>query len=107
MKRMMTTMPRRLPRRNRGAVSTLALLPRLLTLVVSLGVGVAATTGTTFAHVDIDVGEGQYVMEVGFRDEPAYLGQPNALYLSVGEYATGGTEPVNDVVELGDVAPLE
>ena len=33
-------------------------------------------------------------MEVGFRDEPAYLGQPNALYLSVEEYATGGTEPV-------------
>jgi hypothetical protein len=97
MKRMMTTMPRRLPRRNCGAFSTMALLPRLLTLVVGLGVGIAATTGTTSAHVDIDVGEGQYVMEVGFRDEPAYLGQPNALYLSVGEYATGGTEPVNDL----------
>jgi hypothetical protein len=49
------------------------------------------------AHVDIDVGDGQYVMEVGFRDEPAYLGQPNALYLRVAEYATGGTRPVNDL----------
>jgi hypothetical protein len=46
------------------------------------------------AHVDIDVGDGQYVMEVGFRDEPAYLGQLNAVYVSVEEYATGGTEPV-------------
>ena len=53
--------------------------------------------GAARAHVDIDVGDGQYVMEVGFRDEPAYLGQPNALYLSVEEYATGGTEPVNDL----------
>jgi hypothetical protein len=52
---------------------------------------------TALAHVDIDVGDGQYVMEVGFRDEPAYLGQPNALYLKVEEYATGGTEPVDDL----------
>ena len=49
------------------------------------------------AHVEIDVGDGKYVMEVGFRDEPAYLGQPNALALSVEQYATGGTEPVNDL----------
>jgi hypothetical protein len=33
-------------------------------------------------------------MEIGFRDEPAYLGLPNALFLKVGEYGTGGTEPV-------------
>ena len=51
----------------------------------------------TLAHVDIDVGDGRYVMEVGFRDEPAYLGQPNAIYLRVEEYATGGTEPVNEL----------
>jgi hypothetical protein len=49
------------------------------------------------AHVEIDVGDGQYAMEVGFRDEPAYLGQPNALFVSVEKYATGGTEPVNDL----------
>ena len=53
--------------------------------------------GSALAHVDIDVGDGRYVMEIGFRDEPAYLGQPNALYLSVEEYGTGGTEPVNDL----------
>jgi hypothetical protein len=55
---------------------------------------VLISTEGTLAHVDIDVGDGQYVMEVGFRDEPAYLGQPNALFLEVAEYATGGTEPV-------------
>jgi hypothetical protein len=53
--------------------------------------------GGVLAHVEIDVGDGQYVLEVGFRDEPAYLGQPNALALRVEQYATGGTEPVNDL----------
>ncbi|MBA3451202.1 MAG: hypothetical protein H0T18_08325 [Chloroflexia bacterium] len=53
-----------------------------------------STANVALAHVDIDVGDGRYVMEVGFRDEPAYLGQPNAIYLNVAEYATGGTEPV-------------
>ena len=49
-----------------------------------LGIGLALAAGATagaLAHVEIDVGDGQYVMEVGFRDEPAYLGQPNALAL--------------------------
>ena len=49
------------------------------------------------AHVSIDVGDGQYVMELGFRDEPAYTNQPNAIYLRVQKYATGGTEPVDDL----------
>ena len=66
---------------------------------MAVGVGIALALGvvpsTALAHVAIDVGDGQYVMEIGFRDEPAYLGQPNAVYLSVEEYATGGTEPVD------------
>jgi hypothetical protein len=67
---------------------------------MAFGMGMALMVGATvdaLAHVEIDVGDGKYVMEVGFRDEPAYLGQPNALALSVEEYATGGTEPVNDL----------
>src|SRR5829696_828755 len=64
--------------------------------VVGLAFVAAVMPGSTLAHVEIDVGDGQYVMEVGFRDEPAYLGQPNALALSVERYATGGTEPVGD-----------
>lgn len=63
-----------------------------LLLVVSL---LTALTGAASAHVDVDVGEGQYVMEVGFRDEPALQGQPNAVYIAVEKYATGGTEPVD------------
>lgn len=51
--------------------------------------------GSATAHVDVDVADGQYVMEVGFRDEPALLGQPNAIYIAVDKYATGGTEPVD------------
>ena len=68
--------------------------------LVAFGIGMALAVGVTvdvLAHVEIDVGDGQYVMEVGFRDEPAYLGQPNALALRVEQYATGGTEPVNDL----------
>lgn len=51
--------------------------------------------GTALAHASIDVGDGRYVLELGFRDEPAYLGLPNAVYLKAEEYATGGTEPVD------------
>jgi hypothetical protein len=67
---------------------------------MALGIGLtlaASATGGASAHVEIDVGDGQYVMEVGFRGEPAYLGLPNALTLRVERYATGGTEPVNDL----------
>lgn len=69
-------------------------------LAFLLLLGVALTTAlvappNALAHVEIDVGDGQYVMEVGFRDEPAFLGQPNAVYLRVEEFATGGTEPVD------------
>lgn len=46
------------------------------------------------AHVDVDVGDGQYVVEIGFRDEPAFAGQMNAVYVHVEEYGTGGTQPV-------------
>ena len=83
------------------------LMPRLIALtcracraLTIAGIELALVAGTVtsaLAHVEIDVGDGQYVMEVGFRDEPAYIGEPNALSLSVEEYATGGTEPVNDL----------
>ena len=69
----------------------------LVTGGVGMAIAAAVIPGSVMAHVEIDVGDGQYVMEVGFRDEPAYLGQPNALALRVEEYATGGTEPVNDL----------
>ena len=68
----------------------------LMALGIGLTLAVGAANGA-LAHVEIDVGDGQYVMEVGFRDEPAYLGLPNALTLRVERYATGGTEPVNDL----------
>jgi hypothetical protein len=60
-------------------------------LVLGLTVGVRPAS----AHVQIDVGNGRYTMEIGFRDEPTYVGQPNAIYLHVEEYATGGTKPVD------------
>ncbi len=54
----------------------------------------AILAGSAAAHVDVDVADGQYVMEIGFRDEPALQGQPNAVYIGVEKYGTGGTEPV-------------
>jgi hypothetical protein len=42
------------------------------------------------AHETRDVGGGAYAVEVGFRDEPAYLGQANALFVKVTEYGSGG-----------------
>ena len=88
-------MRRRLLMRRLFAMARCANCP-LVALGIGLAFAVNATAGA-LAHVEIDVGDGQYVMEVGFRDEPAYVGQPNALALSVEEYATGGTEPVNDL----------
>jgi hypothetical protein len=73
-----------MPRLRRNAFAFL-LFASLLTCLV----------GSAAAHVDIDVGDGQYVMEVGFRDEPALQGQPNAVFIAVEKYATGGTEPVD------------
>lgn len=47
------------------------------------------------AHITRDVADGRYAVEVGFRDEPTYIGEPNAVFVKVTKYATGGAEPVD------------
>jgi hypothetical protein len=84
----MTPQPRRRSRDSRRLVAAGALFATVLFVPLRAA-----------AHVDLDVGDGRYVMEVGFRDEPAYLGQPNAIYVQVEEYGTGGTEPVDGLAE--------
>ena len=42
------------------------------------------------AHETRTVGDGRYEVEVGFLNEPAYLNQPNGLYLDVFGFAAGG-----------------
>ena len=69
----------------RGASLTLALLA---TLALPLVAG---------AHASVDVAGGKYTMEVGFLNEPAYQGQPNGLFLDVRKYASGGTQPVDNL----------
>jgi hypothetical protein len=93
----MTTPP--LQRRKRYFPNLTISLSRLIAVGVGFGLAAMAGPASTLAHVEIDVGDGQYVMEIGFRDEPAYLGQPNAIYLNVEEYATGGTEPVDGLAD--------
>jgi hypothetical protein len=74
-----------------GRLSTVALVVAALALLLS--------ALPAIAHVSIDVGGGQYVMEIGFRDEPAFVGLPNAVYVHVEQYGTGGTEPVDGLAE--------
>jgi hypothetical protein len=80
----MTTRKHHMPRLRRNGFAFL--------LFASL---LAALSGAAAAHVDVDVGDGQFVMEIGFRDEPALQGQPNAVFIAVEKYGTGGTEPVD------------
>ena len=83
-------MPRQRPRRRGGSGVRIAVLTAIIA-----GLAMMAGPVTALAHVSIDVGDGQYVMEVGFRDEPAFLGQPNAIFVKVEAYGTGGTQPVD------------
>lgn len=76
-------MPLRLP--NLGIVSLM-----VLAVIASL----LGTPAIVAAHAEFDVGDGKYVMEIGFRDEPTYAGLPNAVYVHVEQYGTGGTTPV-------------
>lgn len=81
------------PLPNRKSFVLLCLQCRLLTLAVAACAALLGVAPVS-AHVDIDVGGGQYVVEIGFRDEPAFAGQMNAVYVHVEEYGTGGTQPV-------------
>jgi hypothetical protein len=81
----------RLPRPDRrlAAIVTAVLLTSVL--------AGAFQPGNVLAHFNKDVGNGQYRIQVGFQNEPAFAGQLNALYLKVEQYATGGTKPVDDL----------
>jgi hypothetical protein len=65
-------------------------------LALALLAGLAAPLVAS-AHASVDVGGGKYTMEFGFLNEPAYQGQPNGLYLNVRKYASGGTQPVENL----------
>lgn len=94
-----------------GLLWGLALIGLLL-LPSDYRAGAEAAHGHTLMHLWLDAADGavHHHQEPGGQGaawdwlkpsvagaEPAYLGQPNALSLSVEEYATGGTEPVNDL----------
>ncbi|MBW3633647.1 MAG: hypothetical protein KY456_11545 [Chloroflexi bacterium] len=95
-------MPWQLLKPKTRAIGMAPLSLRLTGGTLALAFLLLCLPGMVLAHVDIDVGDGQYVMEVGFRDEPAYLGQLNAVHVSVEEYATGGTEPVEGLAATLD-----
>ncbi|MCC6312662.1 MAG: hypothetical protein IT337_01515 [Thermomicrobiales bacterium] len=66
--------------------------------IAATALGAALLPFVAAAHVTVDTADGKYAVELGFEHEPAYLGQPNALFVKVGEYATGGTKPVDGLV---------
>ena len=76
--------------------------PRMRMRVIALvfaAVAALSQGGLALAHAEIDVGDGRYVMVIGFRDEPAFVGQANALSVRVEEFATGGARPVDGLAE--------
>ncbi|HEX5500416.1 MAG TPA: hypothetical protein VFX03_14355 [Thermomicrobiales bacterium] len=68
-----------------------------LTLVLLVLLALLALPMAASAHASVDVGGGEYTMEFGFLNEPAYLGQPNGLFLEVRKYASGGAQPVENL----------
>ena len=71
-------------------------VPRLSAVALA-AVALAGLPLAAVAHGSIKFGDGAYQMELGFENEPAYLGQPNAIYVEVGKFGTGGLQPVNDL----------
>jgi len=92
---------------------TTARLPVVAALIGALALLGSVPSGAD-AHETRTLEGGRYAVEVGFLSEPAYLGQPNALYLDVVEFATGGGRPVEglaatlqaEVEKDGQMMPL-
>ena len=64
-------------------------MPRIL-LGAAAALLLALSPSPAAAHETRDVGDGRYAVEVGFSEEPAYLSQPNALFLKVLAYGSDG-----------------
>ena len=58
-------------------------IARLITLVTLLGVAVSSSFGSVAAHEHREIAEGQYIINIGFIHEPAFVNQQNGLYLRV------------------------
>lgn len=63
-------------------------IPRLRRAGV-IGLVLAALPLVVAGHEARDVGNGKYAVEVGFVTEPAYLAQPNGLFLKVVRHDAG------------------
>ena len=87
-------------------------MARVIRILAALAVVVSTivfSAGIARAHEDRTVGP--YHLDVGFATEPAYAGQPNALYLEVAD--TRDDKPVEGLektlkaeVSFGGLAPL-
>lgn len=82
---------------------------RILAALVAVIASTAVSAGVARAHEDRTVGP--YHLDVGFLSEPAYAGEPNALYLEVTD--TRDDKPVEGLektltaeVRVGGLAPL-
>lgn len=79
---------------------------RVLALTFAV-VAAATLAAPVLAHTGHDVGD--YVVEIGWHNEPAYVGQPNAVQVSVSRHTDGapvldlGTQDLTVVVSTAGV----
>ena len=69
---------------------------RVRTAALALGIGILASAGLAapaLAHTGHEVGD--YVLEIGWLNEPAFVGQPNAVQVTVTHHGDGA--PVLDL----------
>ena len=69
--------------------------------VLAVAALLLAAAPTAFAHEHVQVGDGKYELTIGWRNEPAFVGEPNGLDLKVArvtEEADEGHAHADDVV---------
>lgn len=75
---------------------------RWMSAIASVMVAGLLFPAAALAHVTVDVADGRYAVELGFEHEPAYLGQPNAVFVKISEYGSGGPTPVDGLAATLD-----
>lgn len=82
---------------------------RTIAVFVLFGIAFTTSFGVTTAHEHREIADGQYVINIGFINEPAFVNQQNGLYLRVDltspQQSAGDETPVaeGDGDDHGDV----
>src|SRR5215207_2978436 len=77
-------------------------ITRLIALVAVLCFAVSTSFGAASAHEHREIADGQYTVEIGFINEPAFVNQQNGLYLRVEMNLPGEHDPASTPAAEGD-----